>query len=109
MVASAGKGHTTNIICTQPRRISAIGVAERVARYVSVCVGVDGVWCCKGRAPDIAARISFHLLNDHTSERAEDIGETVGYQIRLEKMAEDANTKLLFCTTGKRGVCCVLS
>lgn len=29
----------TNIICTQPRRISAIGVAERVARYVStVCV-----------------------------------------------------------------------
>jgi ATP-dependent RNA helicase DHX36 len=34
------------------------------------------------------------------SERAEDIGETVGYQIRLEKMAEDAQTKLLFCTTG---------
>ncbi len=27
-----GEGHTTNIICTQPRRISAIGVAERVAR-----------------------------------------------------------------------------
>jgi HrpA-like RNA helicase len=34
------------------------------------------------------------------SERAEEIGETVGYQIRLEKRAEEAHTKLLFCTTG---------
>lgn len=34
----AGEGHTTSIICTQPRRISAIGVAERVARCVRACV-----------------------------------------------------------------------
>ena len=27
----AGRGASTHIICTQPRRISAIGVAERVA------------------------------------------------------------------------------
>lgn len=40
-----------NIICTQPRRISAISVAERVAK-----------------------------------ERAERIGLTVGYQIRLESV-----------------------
>ncbi|CAB0005176.1 unnamed protein product [Nesidiocoris tenuis] len=52
------------IICTQPRKISAIGVAERVA-----------------------------------NERAERIGESVGYQIRLETRSS-AKTRLMFCTTG---------
>lgn len=46
----AGNGSITQIICTQPRRISAISVAERVA-----------------------------------AERAERLGKSVGYQIRLEK------------------------
>ncbi|XP_074845384.1 putative ATP-dependent RNA helicase DHX57 [Carettochelys insculpta] len=54
----------TNIICTQPRRISAISVAERVAK-----------------------------------ERAERVGVTVGYQIRLESVKSPA-TRLLYCTTG---------
>lgn len=54
----------SEIICTQPRRISAIGVAERVA-----------------------------------SERDERIGNSVGYQIRLEsKMSH--STRLTFCTIG---------
>ena len=44
------KGSVTNIVCTQPRRISAVSVAERVA-----------------------------------SERAEKIGDSIGFQIRLEK------------------------
>ncbi|XP_055610130.1 putative ATP-dependent RNA helicase DHX57 [Uranotaenia lowii] len=52
------------IICTQPRRISAIGVAERVAE-----------------------------------ERNEKIGNTVGYQIRLENKVS-SSTRLTFCTTG---------
>ena len=52
------------MICTQPRRISAIGVADRIA-----------------------------------SERVERVGETVGYQIRLETR-RSAKTRLLFCTTG---------
>ncbi|KAL3267516.1 hypothetical protein HHI36_011639 [Cryptolaemus montrouzieri] len=60
----AGSKHHINIICTQPRRISAISVAERVAQ-----------------------------------ERLEKVGNTVGYQIRLEsKMSE--STRLSFCTTG---------
>ncbi|XP_043913365.1 putative ATP-dependent RNA helicase DHX57 isoform X2 [Protopterus annectens] len=61
------KGHAkqvANIICTQPRRISAISVAERVAK-----------------------------------ERAERLGVTVGYQIRLESVKSSA-TRLLYCTTG---------
>ncbi|XP_071596127.1 putative ATP-dependent RNA helicase DHX57 isoform X1 [Heliangelus exortis] len=57
-------GRVANIICTQPRRISAISVAERVAK-----------------------------------ERAERIGLTVGYQIRLESVKSSA-TRLLYCTTG---------
>ncbi|GJQ77496.1 hypothetical protein Trydic_g20887 [Trypoxylus dichotomus] len=52
------------IICTQPRRISAIGVAERVA-----------------------------------DERIERIGQTIGYQIRLENKISTL-TRLTFCTTG---------
>ena len=59
----AGKEHA-EIICTQPRRISAIGVAERVA-----------------------------------AERDERIGNTVGYQIRLESKMSSW-TRLTFCTTG---------
>uniref|UniRef100_A0A3Q1JIH6 Putative ATP-dependent RNA helicase DHX57 n=1 Tax=Anabas testudineus TaxID=64144 RepID=A0A3Q1JIH6_ANATE len=53
-----------NIICTQPRRISAISVAQRVAQ-----------------------------------ERAEHLGNSVGYQIRLESVRTSA-TRLLYCTTG---------
>eukprot|EP01025_Chloroclados_australasicus_P058518 TRINITY_DN7357_c0_g1_i12.p1 TRINITY_DN7357_c0_g1~~TRINITY_DN7357_c0_g1_i12.p1 ORF type:complete len:427 (-),score=79.89 TRINITY_DN7357_c0_g1_i12:85-1272(-) len=59
-----GRGSDTFIMCTQPRRISALSVAERVAQ-----------------------------------ERGENIGSTVGYQIRLEDI-QTQNTKLLFCTTG---------
>uniref|UniRef100_A0A9I9CWN1 RNA helicase n=1 Tax=Cucumis melo TaxID=3656 RepID=A0A9I9CWN1_CUCME len=58
------RGADCRIICTQPRRISAISVAARIS-----------------------------------SERGENLGETVGYQIRLEAK-QSAQTRLLFCTTG---------
>lgn len=58
------RGADCNIICTQPRRISAISVAARIS-----------------------------------SERGENLGETVGYQIRLESKRSD-QTRLLFSTTG---------
>ncbi|XP_047970216.1 DExH-box ATP-dependent RNA helicase DExH1 isoform X1 [Salvia hispanica] len=61
---SSLRGGSCNIICTQPRRISAISVAARIS-----------------------------------AERGEKLGETVGYQIRLESK-RSAQTKLLFCTTG---------
>eukprot|EP01134_Creolimax_fragrantissima_P007272 CFRG7272T1 len=53
-----------NVVCTQPRRLSATAVASRVA-----------------------------------NERGEQVGETVGYSIRLENK-RCAETRLLFCTTG---------
>lgn len=52
------------IVCTQPRRLSAIGVAQRVS-----------------------------------DERTDRLGNTVGYQIRLENKVS-ASTRLTFCTTG---------
>lgn len=58
------RGADCNIICTQPRRISAISVAARIS-----------------------------------AERGESLGETVGYQIRLESKHSE-QTRLLFCTTG---------
>ncbi|CAN4089642.1 unnamed protein product [Withania somnifera] len=61
---SSLRGVGCNIICTQPRRISAISVAARVC-----------------------------------SEIGENLGDTVGYQIRLESKRSD-QTHLLFCTTG---------
>ncbi|XP_052199353.1 DExH-box ATP-dependent RNA helicase DExH1 isoform X2 [Diospyros lotus] len=61
---SSLRGGNCNIMCTQPRRISAISVAARIS-----------------------------------SERGENLGESVGYQIRLESQ-RTAQTRLLFCTTG---------
>ncbi|KAK6126529.1 hypothetical protein DH2020_039733 [Rehmannia glutinosa] len=61
---SSLRGAKCSMICTQPRRISAISVAARVS-----------------------------------AERGEKLGDTVGYQIRLESK-RSAQTRLLFCTTG---------
>ncbi|XP_061428277.1 3'-5' RNA helicase YTHDC2-like [Lethenteron reissneri] len=57
-------GWPCRVLCTQPRRISAVAVAERVA-----------------------------------AERGEGIGQTVGYQIRLESRVSP-KTLLTFCTNG---------
>lgn len=61
----SGNGSVTKIACTQPRRISAISVAERVS-----------------------------------AERNESLGDTVGYQIRLEKILPRDMGSILYCTTG---------
>uniref|UniRef100_A0A8C8F0K5 R3H domain-containing protein n=1 Tax=Oncorhynchus tshawytscha TaxID=74940 RepID=A0A8C8F0K5_ONCTS len=57
-------GIACRIFCTQPRRLAAIAVAERVA-----------------------------------AERWESIGQTIGYQIRLESRVSP-KTLLTFCTSG---------
>ncbi|GFR29669.1 ATP-dependent RNA helicase DHX30 [Trichonephila clavata] len=59
------KGATCNIVVTQPRRISAITVAERVAH-----------------------------------ERNEQVGETVGYHVRLNKNMPKQKGAILYCSTG---------
>ncbi|XP_049535940.1 3'-5' RNA helicase YTHDC2-like [Anopheles darlingi] len=64
MEAACQSGTPCRVICTQPRRISAVTVAERVC-----------------------------------FERNEQLGDAVGYQIRLESRLKP-NTNLLFCTNG---------
>ncbi|CAI5531028.1 unnamed protein product, partial [Closterium sp. Naga37s-1] len=59
-----GKGRRCRVMCTQPRRISATSVAERIA-----------------------------------AERGEKIGQTVGYQIRLESKG-NRSSSLWLCTNG---------
>jgi len=64
-----GKGGECFVICTQPRRISAISVAERVS-----------------------------------AERIDKIGETVGYQVRLEnKQVTKRKLKFKKCVLFKKG------
>ncbi|CAK0866440.1 unnamed protein product, partial [Prorocentrum cordatum] len=62
--AMAARGDSSRVLCTQPRRISATSVAQRVAQ-----------------------------------ERGDELGRTVGYQIRFEHRA-CAETSLLYCTVG---------
>ncbi|KAL8147578.1 hypothetical protein AgCh_005047 [Apium graveolens] len=58
------KHKTCKIICTQPRRISAVSVAGRIS-----------------------------------SERGENIGDSVGYKIKMESEG-GRNSSIIFCTTG---------
>ena len=60
-----GKGGQCNVVCTQPRRLAAISVAQRIA-----------------------------------NERGEQIGESVGYQVRFDSKLPAPDGSILFCTTG---------
>ncbi|XP_030462866.2 DExH-box ATP-dependent RNA helicase DExH6 isoform X1 [Syzygium oleosum] len=58
------KGEACKIVCTQPRRISATSVAERIS-----------------------------------SERGENVGDDIGYKIRLESKG-GKHSSIVFCTNG---------
>lgn len=62
---NSGQGAHCNVVITQPRRISAISVAERIA-----------------------------------AERAEPIGEAVGYAVRFESVWPRPYGSIMFCTIG---------
>ena len=64
-MVAANRGSEAQIIVTQPRRISAVSLSERVA-----------------------------------FERNEDMGQTVGYQVRLESTIPPQHGCIFFCTTG---------
>ena len=58
----AGRGAECNIVCTQPRRISAVGVASRVAQ---VCAPICAPWRERRRAAVIAGPLrATALLTD---------------------------------------------
>ncbi|RDX90519.1 DExH-box ATP-dependent RNA helicase DExH3, partial [Mucuna pruriens] len=76
-------GAVCNIICTQPRRIAAISVSERVASE---------------RGEKLGESVSF-TKTDTVNYCSSAIIFLVGYKVRLEGM-RGRDTHLLFCTTG---------
>lgn len=63
-----GWGADCNIICTQPRRVSAVGLATRVAqvRYVyplQCCLGTMLHFACPGGADLLPCNMPRHLAN----------------------------------------------
>jgi ATP-dependent RNA helicase DHX29 len=77
---AGGKGSEVSIVCTQPRRIAAISLAERVAQEVCGRLNND--------SEDIIEQVMQRQANG-----------LVGFQVRLHSNCTD-NTRLLFCTTG---------
>lgn len=95
------QGAGCSIICTQPRRISAMSVSERVAsergEQLGECVSAvsNMVW---DNFPD------YHLLSIRSWMIIEYdlflfLSLKVGYKVRLEGI-RGRDTRLLFCTTG---------
>eukprot|EP01034_Spumella_vulgaris_P021324 gene21324-27354_t len=78
MCIEGERGAECYIVVTQPRRIAAITVAERVA------------FECDTRSVNSGGR--------GRSNRSS-VGELVGYQIRLDSRCSK-NTRILYCTTG---------
>ncbi|CAI5509565.1 unnamed protein product [Closterium sp. Naga37s-1] len=108
----SGQGAQSSIICTQPRRISAVAVAERVAaergESIGQSVSVPSQTKSRGRGAGQGAqsavictqprRISAVAVAERVAS-GESIGRSVRYQVRLEARRSRA-THLLFCTTG---------
>lgn len=92
----AARGALCNIICTQPRRISAMSVAERVAAERGEKLG-DSVTFASALLEFPAFNIividcNMLLFSFYYFLK-------VGYKVRLEGI-KGRDTRLLFCTTG---------
>ncbi|KAF9676505.1 hypothetical protein SADUNF_Sadunf08G0008900 [Salix dunnii] len=79
----SGRGAFCSIICTQPRRISAMAVADRVSAERGEPLG------------EAVGILSLSTLSYCTHKDS----VNVGYKVRLEGM-KGKNTHLLFCTSG---------
>lgn len=96
----AARGASCSIVCTQPRRISAMAVSERVAAERGEKLGESVSFCNY-----VINRIfkDFHVNLFEYSCRLTlicyIISCKVGYKVRLEGM-KGRDTRLLFCTTG---------
>lgn len=85
----AARGAACSIICTQPRRISAISVSERVAAERGEQIGES----VSSLSSLVFVRILFEV------DMRSLFSWKVGYKVRLEGM-RGRDTRLLFCTTG---------
>lgn len=97
-----GLGSTVNIVVTQPRRIAAISVAERVSYEMT---GQDNLLERSAIADEDNDGLNVGSLSSTGPTSCGDTTITatkkslVGYQVRLEARVHPG-TRLLFCTTG---------
>jgi len=107
-----GSGRAARIMCIQPRRISAMSVAERVAQARRLCrCIIYGIFTLPSMLAVLLALkilmprgVHAVLRVNHAAlwlaqERGETIGDTVGYSIRLETRG-GPHSSVMFCTNG---------
>ena len=83
---SSGQGAYCNIICTQPRRISAVSVADRVA--------------CE-RVEEVFFEIDFTKKNEFFNILTFfQLGVSAGYSVRFESVFPRPFGSIMFCTVG---------
>ena len=86
---SSGQGAYCNIICTQPRRISAVSVADRVA-----CERVEEVFF----EIDFTKKIMhFNIIYFYILFQ---LGVSAGYSVRFESVFPRPFGSIMFCTVG---------
>jgi hypothetical protein len=92
----ADRASECNIVCTQPRRIAAVSVAERV-HYESAQPGTNKALQLSHTDLSISGPNCLFLSTLlHTGPVGSGL---VGYQVRLDSRVS-AKTKLTYCTTG---------
>ena len=97
-------GSATYIICTQPRRLSAISLAERVREEITSGPVVDTPRYRKenGHVSECTASLAEKETNATTEATSTSTAELKGicsYEVRL-KSNMSKKTRILYCTTG---------
>jgi len=92
---ASGNGAGCRVVVTQPRRLAAISVAQRVASERGA-----------GRALHVAKTkgsfyVCFVLVSDMLNCAGEPLGASVGYRVKMQAAAPRAwGGSIEFCTTG---------
>ena len=103
-----------NVACTQPRRLAAVSVAERVAEEVmqkrGISTSASTSTATNNNTDDITSSTSRCYNSNNNNEDSDSLSSQrqplpllpllVGYQVRLHSNYDVQHTKLLFCTTG---------
>ena len=109
-----GSESRVNVACTQPRRLAAVSVAERVAEEVmqkrGISTSTSTSTATNNNTDDITSSTSRCYNSNNNNEDSDSLSSQrqplpllpllVGYQVRLHSNYDVQHTKLLFCTTG---------
>ena len=96
----SGRGSRCHVICTQPRRISAISGAHiqlphcgiQACEMLLIQNFIPSAYVLSKMLVIVARRVA--------QERGERLGQSAGFQIRLENELPRTQGSILYCTTG---------